>query len=136
MNDQSKLSQMKKSILIFLTLAFAFQTADAQITALNQNRSHFISGKSGIGGGYSDRGELVQQNSNGGNINNGISYSWRYYNTGNTGIQGDYVEAVWIDHDGDPYIAGYTPGWEEGGFAKYIQTENKWINYSNIDYPL
>lgn len=68
-------------------MAFAFQTADAQITALNQNRSHFISGKSGIGGGYSDRGELVQQNSNGGNINNGISYSWRYYNTGNTGIQ-------------------------------------------------
>ncbi|MBK6537075.1 MAG: hypothetical protein IPG09_04635 [Ignavibacteria bacterium] len=61
---------MKKKILIFLTLAFAFQTADAQITALNQNRSHFISGKSGIGGGYSDRGELVQQNSNGGNINN------------------------------------------------------------------
>jgi len=136
MNDQSKLSQMKKSILIFFTLALAFQIADAQITALNQNRSHFISGKSGIGSGYSDRGELVQQNSNGGNINNGISYSWRYYNTGNTGIQGDDVEAVWIDHDGDPYIAGYSPGWEEGGFAKYIQTQNKWINYSNIDYPV
>ena len=64
------------------------------------------------------------------------NYSWRYYNTGNTGIQGDYVEAIWIDHDGDPYIAGYTPGWEEGGFAKYIQSENKWINYSNIDYPV
>nr|MCU0364390.1 hypothetical protein [Ignavibacteriaceae bacterium] len=46
------------------------------------------------------------------------TYSWRYYNTGNTGIQGDYVEGIWIDHDGDPYIAGYTPGWEEGGFAK------------------
>ena len=63
-------------------------------------------------------------------------YSWRYYNTGNTGIQGDYVEAIWIDHDGDPYIAGYTPGWEEGGFAKFIQSENRWINYSNIDYPV
>ena len=63
-------------------------------------------------------------------------YSWRYYNTGNTGIQGDYVEGIWIDHDGDPYIAAYTPGWEEGGFAKYIQSENKWINYSNIDYPV
>ncbi|MFZ1518370.1 MAG: T9SS type A sorting domain-containing protein [Ignavibacteriaceae bacterium] len=63
-------------------------------------------------------------------------YSWRYYTTGNTGIQGDYVEAIWIDHDGDPYIAAYTPGWEEGGFAKYIQSENKWINYSNIDYPV
>ena len=63
-------------------------------------------------------------------------YSWRYYNTGNTGIQGDYVEAVWIDHDGDPYIAGYTPGWEEGGFAKFKQSENRWINYSNVDYPV
>jgi len=63
-------------------------------------------------------------------------YSWRYYNTCNTGIQGDYTEAVWIDHDGDPYIAGYTPGWEEGGFAKFIQSENKWINYSNVDYPV
>jgi streptogramin lyase len=63
-------------------------------------------------------------------------YSWRYYNTGNTGIQGDYVEAIWIDHDGDPYIAGYTPGFEEGGFAKFIQSENRWINYSNVDYPV
>jgi hypothetical protein len=62
--------------------------------------------------------------------------SWRYYNTGNTGIQGDYSEAIWIDHDGDPYIAGYTPGWEEGGFAKFIQSENRWINYSNVDYPV
>jgi len=62
--------------------------------------------------------------------------SWRYYNTGNTGIQGDYVEAIWIDHDGDPYIAGYTPGWEEGGFAKFVQLENRWINYSNVDYPV
>jgi streptogramin lyase len=63
-------------------------------------------------------------------------YSWRYYTTGNTGIQGDYVEAIWIDHDGDPYIAGYTPGFEEGGFAKLIQAENRWINYSNVDYPV
>ncbi|HMQ69477.1 MAG TPA: T9SS type A sorting domain-containing protein [Ignavibacteria bacterium] len=64
------------------------------------------------------------------------NFSWRYYNTGNTGIQGDYVEAIWIDHDGDPYIAGYTPVWEEGGFAKFKQSENRWINYSNIDYPV
>lgn len=63
-------------------------------------------------------------------------YSWRYYNTGNTGIQGDYAEGLWIDHDGDPYIAAYTPGWEEGGFAKYIQSENRWINYSNVEYPV
>lgn len=64
------------------------------------------------------------------------SYSWRYYTTGNTGIQGDYAEGLWIDHDGNPYIAAYNPGWEEGGFAKYIQSENRWINYSNVDYPV
>jgi streptogramin lyase len=64
------------------------------------------------------------------------NYSWRYCNTGNNGIQGDYVEGIWIDHDGDPYIAGYTPGWEEGGFSKLIQSENRWINYSNVDYPV
>jgi len=63
-------------------------------------------------------------------------YSWRYYAPGNTGILGDYAEALWIDHDGDPYIAAYTPGWEEGGFSKYIQNENRWINYSNVEYPV
>jgi len=65
-----------------------------------------------------------------------IDYSWRYYTAGNTGIQGDYAEGLWIDHDGDPYIAAYSPGFEEGGFAKYIQAENRWINYSNVDYPV
>jgi streptogramin lyase len=63
-------------------------------------------------------------------------YSWKYYTTGNTGILGDYSEALWIDHDGDPYIAAYTPGWEEGGFSKYIQQDNQWINYSNVEYPV
>ncbi len=63
-------------------------------------------------------------------------YSWKFYTPGNTGILGDYVDAIWIDHDGDPYIAAYTPGWEEGGFSKFIQNENRWINYSNVDYPI
>ena len=64
------------------------------------------------------------------------TYSWRYYRPGNTGIQGDYNEALWIAPDGDPYIGGYDPFFEEGGFAKFIQNENRWINYSNIDYPV
>jgi streptogramin lyase len=63
-------------------------------------------------------------------------YSWKYYTTGSTGILGDYAEAIWIDHDGDPYLAAYTPGWEEGGFSKFIQQENRWINYSNVEYPV
>ncbi len=62
--------------------------------------------------------------------------SWRYYRPGNTGIQGDYNEAIWIGPDGDPWIGGYDPGSEEGGIAKFVQSENRWINISNIDYPV
>ncbi len=65
-----------------------------------------------------------------------VNYSWRYYRPGNTGIQGDYCEAVWIGPDGNPYIGGYEPAFEEGGFAKFVQSENRWINYSNVDYPV
>lgn len=65
-----------------------------------------------------------------------FDYSWKFYTAGNTGIMGDYAEGLWIDHDGDPYIAAYVPGWEEGGFSKYIQDQNSWVNYSNIEYPV
>lgn len=61
--------------------------------------------------------------------------SWRYYRPGNTGIQGDFNEAMWIAPDGDPWIAGYNPIAEEGGVAKFLQSENRWKNVSNIDYP-
>jgi len=64
------------------------------------------------------------------------TYSWRYYRLGNTGIQGDYNQALWVGPDGDPYIGGYDPNFEEGGFVKFIQSENRWINYSNVDYPI
>lgn len=64
------------------------------------------------------------------------SYSWRYYRLGNTGLQGDYNQAIWVGPDGDPYIGGYDPPFEEGGFSKFIQSENRWVNYSNVDYPV
>jgi len=63
------------------------------------------------------------------------SYSWRYYRPGNTGIQGDDATALWVDENGDPYIAANTGNWGEGGFARYDHAENKWVNYSNVDYP-
>lgn len=62
-------------------------------------------------------------------------YSWRYYRPGNTGIQGDYNYALWIDPQGNPYIGGYNPFFGEGGFAKFIPNENRWVNHSNVDYP-
>lgn len=64
------------------------------------------------------------------------SFSWRYYRPGNTGIQGDNNEALWVAPDGNPWIGGYNPVAEEGGFAKFVQAENRWINVSNIDYPV
>lgn len=66
----------------------------------------------------------------------GIEHAWKFYTPGNTGIMGDYCESVWVDHEGNAYIGGYIPGWEEGGFSKFIHSENRWINYSNVDYPV
>ena len=61
--------------------------------------------------------------------------SWRYYRIGNTGIQGDFNEAIWIDPDDAPWIGGYVPQFEEGGIAKYLRDENRWVNVSNVDHP-
>lgn len=66
----------------------------------------------------------------------GDTFSWRYYRVGNTGIQGDWNGAIYLEANGDPWIGGYTPSWEEGGFAKFVQAENRWINFSNVDYPV
>lgn len=63
------------------------------------------------------------------------TYSWRYYRPSNTGIQGDINEALWVGPDGNPWIGGYDPSFEEGGIAKFIQEENRWVNISNVDYP-
>lgn len=62
--------------------------------------------------------------------------SWRFYRPGNTGIQGDSATALWIDHDGNPYIAANTGGWGEGGFAKYDASHDQWTNFSNVDLPV
>lgn len=61
-------------------------------------------------------------------------YSWKYYRPSNTGIQGDYCDGIYIDSDFNPWIGGYDPSFEEGGIAKLIQAENRWINFSNVDY--
>ena len=63
------------------------------------------------------------------------TYSWRYYRPTNTGIQGDYCDALWIGPDDDPWIGGYVPSFEGGGLAKFVQSENRWINVSSVDYP-
>lgn len=64
------------------------------------------------------------------------TFSWRYYRISNTGIQGDYCEALILDNDGNPWISGYDASFEEGGIAKFIQAENRWLNISNVDYQV
>ena len=38
---------------------------------------------------------------------------------------GDYSSALWIDPSGTVYHAGYDPFFEEGGFARFIEAENR-----------
>ena len=64
------------------------------------------------------------------------TFTWRYYRPSNTGIQGDTCEALKVGSDGNPWIAGYDAGFEEGGIAKFIQAENRWLNVSNVDYSV
>lgn len=64
------------------------------------------------------------------------TFSWRYYRPSNTGIQGDTVEAVYVGPDGNPWFSGYHEGFEEGGIAQFIFGDNRWVNISNVDYPV
>ncbi|MEQ1902569.1 MAG: hypothetical protein ABL888_00120 [Pirellulaceae bacterium] len=64
------------------------------------------------------------------------STEFRYYRLGNTGIQGDWNEAIWVGPDGDPWIGGYDPIFEEGGMAKLIQAEDRFVNLSNVDFRI
>lgn len=63
-------------------------------------------------------------------------FSWRYYRPTNTGIQGDYCEALRVTSNGDPWIGGYDPGFEEGGLCRFNQAQNTWVNISNVDYKV
>ena len=63
----------------------------------------------------------------------GTTTTFRYYRLGNTGVQGDWSEALWVGPDGDPWVGGYDPIFEEGGIAKFVQAEDRWIAVSNVD---
>lgn len=62
--------------------------------------------------------------------------SMRYVRMGNTGVQGDTSEALWVGAGGDPWIGGYDPLFEEGGLAKYVVAEDRFAQVSNVDRPV
>ncbi len=63
-----------------------------------------------------------------------ISPTWRLHRPSMTGIPGDYVQAIYIDQDDLPYIAAYTPFWEEGGLGRF--DGDHWTTLNNVDSPL
>ncbi len=65
-----------------------------------------------------------------------LEYSWTYHRPGNTGVMGDFSDALWVDPEGTLYHCGYDPFFEEGGFARFIEAENRWENFSNVNYPV
>jgi hypothetical protein len=62
--------------------------------------------------------------------------SMQYIRMGNTGVQGDWSEALFVGADGNPWIGGYDPTFEEGGLAQYRVAEDRFVNVSNVDLPI
>ena len=60
----------------------------------------------------------------------------RYIRMGNTGVQGDSSEALYVGADGNPWIGGYDPTFEEGGLAKYVVGQDRFVSISNVDLPI
>jgi len=59
---------------------------------------------------------------------------WHHYRPTNTGILGDYVQAIFIDDVDHPWIAAYTPIWEEGGMSRQ-NGDGTWEVLSSFDVP-
>ncbi len=66
----------------------------------------------------------------------GTKNAFRYYRLGNTGVLGDWSEALWIGPDGNPWVGGYDPVFEEGGVAHFVAAEDRWDAVSNVDYRI
>ena len=60
----------------------------------------------------------------------------RYIRMGNTGVQGDSSEALYVGADGNPWIGGYDPTFEEGGLARYVVGQDRFVSISNVDLPI
>ena len=60
--------------------------------------------------------------------------SWRHYRPTNTGILGDYVQAIHLDDQDRPWIAAYTHIWEEGGMSR-MNADGTWEVLSSFDHP-
>lgn len=59
--------------------------------------------------------------------------SWRLVRPTNTGVPGDYTQAIFIDDDDSPWIGGYVTFWEEGGVGHF--DGHAWRVLGNVDCP-
>ncbi len=64
----------------------------------------------------------------------GINPEWQLHRPGMTGIPGDYVQAIYVDPEDQPYIAAYIPFWEEGGLGHF--DGERWTTVNNVDSPI
>jgi hypothetical protein len=59
---------------------------------------------------------------------------WTVYRPTNTGILGDFVQTIALDEQDRPWIAAYTPFWEEGGMS-HMNADGTWTVLSSFDQP-
>jgi ligand-binding sensor domain-containing protein len=59
--------------------------------------------------------------------------SWELFRPSNTGVPGDFTQAIFIDDDDSPWIGGYITFWEEGGVGHFDGTN--WRVLGNVDCP-
>ncbi len=63
-----------------------------------------------------------------------VNPTWQLHRPSMGGIPGDYVQAIYVDDTDRPYIAAYTPFWEEGGLGHF--DGDRWTTLNNVDSPL
>lgn len=64
----------------------------------------------------------------------GQNPEWKFIRPTNTGVCGDYHQAIAVDRLGRIWTTGYMPFWSEGGVTMFDGTV--WTTWSNFDSPL
>jgi ligand-binding sensor domain-containing protein len=59
------------------------------------------------------------------------SNSWKYYRPGNTGVGGDYFNAMTIDSAGNKWFGAFMPYQDNGSLTMF--NDSFFVNYSDID---
>ncbi len=64
-------------------------------------------------------------------ISRGQNPNWKYIRSSNTGIGGDYQQAIRVDRFNNKWTGGYMPFWSEGSVSRFNDTA--WTCWSNFE---